>query len=103
MSNVYAAIGHFKDSENMTCVAMVNATKKDFQVDLRGNEFVAYAVLTEWMFDRLMTLDSFDLYDQVKKLTSNYRKWNELTEYIEQCGDIIAEKMEAARAAEYLN
>ena len=51
MSYVYAAIGHFKGSENMTCVASTNATKKAFQDDLRGNEFVAYAVLTEWMFD----------------------------------------------------
>lgn len=99
--NVYAAIGHFKGSENTTCVAAVCATKKDFQIDLRGNEFVAYAILTEWMFDRLITLEDFDLYDRVKKLTSNYRKWNELTDYIEQCGDILAEKMEAARAAEY--
>ena len=103
MSNVYAAIGHFKDSDNITCVAMTNLTKKDFQTDLRGNEFVAYAVLTEWMFDRLMSLDSWDRYEQVKKLTSNYRKWNELADYIDQCGDIIAAKMQAAREVECMS
>ena len=76
MSYVYAAIGHFKGSENTTCVASTNLTKKAFQDDLRGNEFVAYAVLTEWMFDRLMSLDGLDRWEQVKKLTSNYRKWS---------------------------
>lgn len=70
MSYVYAAIGHFKGSENTTCVASTNLTKKAFQDDLRGNEFVAYAVLTEWMFDRLMSLDGLDRWEQVKKLTS---------------------------------
>ena len=77
-------------------------TKKAFQDDLRGNEFVAYAVLTEWMFDRLMSLDGLDRWEQVKKLTSNYRKWRELDDYIEQCGDIIASKMQAAREVEYM-
>ena len=38
MSYVYAAIGHFKGSENTTCVASTNLTKKAFQDDLRGNE-----------------------------------------------------------------
>ena len=69
--------------------------------DLCG-EFVAYAVLTEWMFDRLMSLDGLDRWEQVKKLTSNYRKWRELDDYIEQCGDIIASKMQAAREVEYM-
>ena len=102
MSYVYAAIGHFKGSENTTCVASTNLTKKAFQDDLRRNEFVAYAVLTEWMFDRLMSLDGLDRWEQVKKLTSNYRKWRKLDDYIEQCGDIIASKMQAAREVEYM-
>ena len=90
MSYVYAAIGHFKGSENTTCVASTNLTKKAFQDDLRG------------MFDRLMSLDGLDRWEQVKKLTSNYRKWRELDDYIEQCGDIIASKMQAAREVEYM-
>ena len=87
MSYVYAAIGHFKGSENTTCVASTNLTKKAFQDDLR---------------DRLMSLDGLDRWEQVKKLTSNYRKWRELDDYIEQCGDIIASKMQAAREVEYM-
>lgn len=102
MSYVYAAIGHFKGSENITCVASANATKRAFQNDLRGNEFVAYAVLTEWMFGELMTLEGFELYKQVQKLTSNYRRWDDLMDYIEQCSDIIADKMQAAREAEHI-
>lgn len=52
------------------------------------------------MFDRLMSLKDFELYEQVKKLTSNYRKWDDLTDYIKQCSDIIASKMQAAREDE---
>lgn len=97
MSCVYAAIGHFKGSENMACVASYNNTKKSFQDELRGNGFVAYAVLTERMFDRLMNLSGIDRFEQVMKLTSNYRKWCELDDYIEQCSDIIDAKMQRAR------
>lgn len=39
MSYVYAAIGHFKGAENVTCVASTSTTKKAFQDDLRGYEF----------------------------------------------------------------
>ena len=102
MSNVYAAIGHFKGSENTTCVASTNVTMRAFQHDLRGNEFVAYAVLTERLLDKLMSSEGFELYKQVQKLTSNYRRWDDLMDYIEQCSDIIADKMQAAREAEHI-
>lgn len=45
--NVYAAIGHFKDSKNITCVALTQTTKKAFMNDCYSNEFVPYVVLTE--------------------------------------------------------
>jgi len=34
-----------------------------------------------------------ELFYIVKKLTSNYRKWNEVCEYINQCWEIMEEKL----------
>lgn len=89
----YLAIGHFKGSENMVSVAMQCSTKESFKQNLLGNEFVAYVVITEKKLETIKNLDCFDLFDEVKKMTSNYRKWNDVTDYIEQCLDIMEERM----------
>lgn len=89
----YLAIGHFKGSKNMVSVAMSNNTLKDFCNDLKGNEFVAYVVLSEKKVNYLENVSSFDLFDEVKKMTSNYRRWNDVCEYIEQCYDIMKERL----------
>lgn len=91
----YMAIGHFKNSENMTSVAMESASRKDFEADLKANEFVAWAVIGERKMDALRKSmdDCFGLWDEVKKLTGNYRRWDDLCEYIEQCFDIMEDKM----------
>lgn len=94
---MYVAIGHFKDNENITSIAMTQTTKKAFMRDCYGNEFVPYVVLTETMLEKVLSLDAMDLWDQVKKLTSNYRVWSQVAEYIEQCADIILEKVNAAQ------
>lgn len=95
---VYAAIGHFKDSKNMTCVAMTQRTKKDFMTDCYGNEFVPYVVITEKMLNKLLDSNAeLTVWDQVKRMTTNYRVWNDVTEYIVQCGDILEEKFNAAK------
>ncbi len=96
--NAYIAIGHFKDSENITTVALMQRTKKAFMRDCYGNDFVPYVVLTEAMVEKVLSLDSFALWDQVRKLTSNFRKWNEVTDYIEQCGDIIEAEIARVKA-----
>lgn len=96
----YIAIGHFKDSENIVSIAMTANTKKDFMTDCYGNAFVPYAVLTESMVRKLHEVNdgSWGIYEQVKKLTTNYRVWNAVTEYIEQCFDILEDKLIAAKA-----
>ncbi len=100
---VYAAIGHFKDSENMVCVAMTQRTKKDFMTDCYGNEFVPYIVITEKMFEKFLACnDCMEIFEQVKKMTTNYRIWNRVADYIEQCSDIISDKMVAAKKVEAL-
>lgn len=38
----------------------------------------------------------YDLFNEVKKMTTNYRRWDDITEYIEQCFDIMEEKMARA-------
>lgn len=96
--NAYIAIGHFKDSENITTVALMQRTKKAFMRDCYGNDFVPYVVLTEAMVEKVLSLDSFALWEQVRKLTSNFRKWNEITDYIEQCGDIIEAEIARVKA-----
>lgn len=41
--------------------------------------------------------DCFGVYEQVKKLTTNYRVWNQVTDYLEQCFDFIEERLAAAK------
>ena len=100
---VYAAIGHFRYNKNMVCVAMTQRTKKDCMTDCYGNEFVPYVVITEAMFEKFLACaDCMEIFNQVKKLTSNYRIWNDVADYIEQCSDIISDKIEAAKKVETL-
>jgi hypothetical protein len=93
----YIAIGHWYDSKNTVSVAACDISKANFIENLKANGFRAYAVLTEKAFNEMKTLDCFELCDKVKKLTSNYRKWNEIIDYIEQCADIMELKLEEAK------
>lgn len=93
----YSAIGHFKENKNATIgVAMKCNSIADFRRQLSGNEFVPYVVITEKKLETLKNIDSFNLFDEVKKMTTNYRVWNIVCDYIEQCLDILEEKMQNA-------
>ena len=92
----YIAIGHWYDSKNTVSTVACDISKANFIENLKGNGFKAYAVLTEKAFNEMKSLDCFELYDKVQKLTSNYRMWNVITDYIEQCTDIIEGKLEDA-------
>lgn len=92
----YIAIGHWRDSKNITCVASTQNTMKDFRNDLINNEFVAYVVLTEKKFETVKNATSLELFKEVQKLTSNYHVWENVTDYIKECLDIIEEKMARA-------
>ena len=94
---VYAAVGHFKGCENMKAVAMQCTSKSNFVVNLRGNEFVPYIVITENMLEKLKTMDNWELYKQVRKMTTNYRLWNDLADYLTQCLDFVEGIMEIER------
>lgn len=92
----YIAIGHFKGSENITSVAMGCTSRKNFVDNLKGNEFIAWAVMGERKLNALRKNidDYFGLWEEVKKLTGNYRRWEDLCDYIGQCFDIMEEKIE---------
>lgn len=93
----YAAIGHWKGNDNMTSIAAAQNTKADFVTDLRANGFVPYVVITEGMMKKLGTADDgLTLYDMVKKMTTNYRVVNDVVDYLDQCFDILADKVAAA-------
>ena len=51
-----------------------------------------YVIISEKKMETLRNTDSFDLFDEVTKMTTNYRKWNLICDYIEQCFDIMEEK-----------
>ena len=96
--NVYVAIGHFKDNKNITCVALTQVTKKAFIADCYGNEFVPYVVLTEKIFQKIQSCpDSMEIFKQVKKMTTNYRVWDDVTDYLCNCFDIVINKVENAK------
>lgn len=93
----YLAIGHWRENKNATfCVAMEANSIKDFRDNLNGNEFVPYVVISEKKMEVLRNVSEFELWEEVKKMTSNYRKWNVVCDYIDQCFDIMKEKMAKA-------
>lgn len=90
----YLAIGHWKENKNMTCVAMRATTIKNFRDNLGGNGFIPYVIISEKKMETIMNTSSgFDLFEEVKKMTTNYRVWNDVCDYINQCFDIMEEKM----------
>lgn len=93
----YIAIGHWDGNEDTTSTSCMEDTKSKFMETLKLNGFRVYVVLTEKAFDEMKEMDCFDLYEKVKKLSSNYRKYNEITDYIEQCMDIMSDKLAKAQ------
>lgn len=89
----YIAIGHFKESENIVSVALTARSIKDMKEQCAGNTFVAWAVFSEKKVEMMKNLNSFDLYEEVKKSTTSYRRWNVVTDYVNQCMDIMEEKL----------
>jgi len=99
---IYATIGHWKDDKNIRSIVLTQNTKKDFMRDCYGNEFVPYVVMTEAMLDKIFNEceDGMDVYEQVKKMTTNYRVWNIVTDYIKQAGYLITDKVAEIKNSE---
>jgi hypothetical protein len=92
---IYVAIGHFKDDKNICSVVLEQHTKKDFMTDCYANGFAPYVVLTEKMLDRIFNKceSGMEVYEQVTKMTSNYRVWNIVTDYLTQAGYLITDEI----------
>lgn len=99
MEKKFVAIGHYKGENGITSVAGTAYNVKDFRKQLIKNDFVQYVVISEKMLNRLLDMidnEDMSVFNQVEKMTNNYRKWNDITDYIMQCSDIMVERMEKA-------
>lgn len=102
---IYAAIGHFKGSTEVTSLVSTYRTKKSFRSACYGISFVPYVILTEKMIKKLFTecaeedriTDDMATWDQVKKLTSNSYVWPIVTAYIKQRGYLITNKVDSLK------
>ena len=47
-------------------------------------------------WDIIKNSDTMEIYEEVKKLSTNWRKWNDITDYIDQCKDIIESRLARA-------
>lgn len=92
----YLAIGHFKGNENITSVALSDISMKNFRSNCASNAFIPWVIISEKKMEILKNTDEWGQFEEVKHLTTNYRRWNDICEYIEQCFDIMEEKMERA-------
>lgn len=97
----YIAIGHFKNNTNITSIADCGYNIKDVRMDCRGNDFIPYVILTEKKFISLNGIGVCQTYEAVKHLTSNYHKWNDVTDYIMQCYDIMQNKIDEIEVISY--
>jgi hypothetical protein len=91
----YLAIGHFKGQKNATLsVAWAARSIADFRATLYGNEFVPYCIISMKKLETLGNIsDNYTLFEEVQKLTTDYRRWNLITDYIAQCWDIMQERL----------
>lgn len=94
MTGRYIAIGHWEESKNITSVVDVDTSIKNFRQTLSGNAFIPYVIITEKRFKNFETMNDYDIFEEVKKMTSNYRVWDSVSDYIAQCFDIMLEKLE---------
>ena len=89
----YITIGHL-ENEEITSAAFAANTMKEFKQELKANGFTPWLVLTEKGF--IDIINGADIFEIVKKKVSNFRRWDEITEYIEQCSDIMQIKLRMA-------
>lgn len=96
----YIAIGTWRDdsNKNLTSVALSTYNMTSFRDDLNGNGFIPWTIISEKKFETLLSVvdDGMELFNEVKKLTSNYRRWDLLVDYVEQCIDIMQERLNNA-------
>ena len=88
----YVAIGHWYNNNNTTCFVGEADSIAEFRTDLKCNGFRVYVVLSDRKLAECKNANEFEIFEIIKKLTTNYRKWNEVVDYVEQCMGTIEYK-----------
>lgn len=84
---------------NMTAVAEVANSRRAFENDLRKNGFRVIYLMN---YDEVQRVSEMDGSDRIEWIAATRTAWKQrgmVLEYIDQCMDIIADKVQAARAA----
>jgi len=91
MLKKYIAIGYWGKKKNAHHhIVVAHDSLKAVRRDCKANDFIAQIVLTEENFRRIMGLeDNYTRLFEIKKLTSNFKIWNMLTNYLSQCSSDI--------------
>ncbi len=94
----YIALGHFKGKtkESITSIVITQVNKKAALNDCYGNEFVPFVVITEEAFYNLDSGDVYNVFQAVKKMTTNYRVWDLVAQYLVDCRAIIIDNLNKA-------
>lgn len=100
MVKKYVIIGHWRENRDVITSAIDEGRSiKEVRENCAGNGLVPYVVISENRFHKLEEItDSFNMYEEVKKLTSNWRRWGDIADYFFQCSDIIEERLKMYKA-----
>ena len=84
---------------NMTAVAEVANSRRAFENDLRKNGFRVIYLMNYDEVERVSNLEGIARIDWVHETRTAWKQRDMVLDYIDQCMDIIADKVQAARAA----
>lgn len=79
----YFAIGHFKKSKKITHFHGYGySSKQQFLNELKMDSFTPYIIFTEKTYKNIRFANYQQIRDQVTRLTTNYRKYDLIAEYV---------------------
>lgn len=95
-----AYVGFVRNEQgNMTTVAEVTNSRRAFENDLRKNGHRVIYLMNYDEVVRVSELDGIDRINWVHKTRTAWKQRDMVLDYIDQCMDIIADKVQAAKAA----
>ncbi len=95
-----AYIGFVRTEQgNMTAVAEVANSRRAFENDLRKNGYRVIYLMNYEEVKRVSEMNRSDQIMWVAETRTTWKKRDMVLDYIDQCMDIIADKLQAAKAA----
>ena len=88
----FVAIGHWDYSKNVTCAAGDARTMGEFKDDLKANGFTAWMVFTE---EKVAAYKAADVFGRMDMISSRNRHCIDIEDYMNECMDIIENKLAA--------